>query len=133
MPRHHVLDGKGLDATLRAVQRQVVLWYPSSSARDADLPRPWDGATVLYPSGSTLVVESWHAGRWWPLGGGGGGAPGVTDHGALTGLGDDDHAQYLLAAGDTATGPIRSAPAGTPNDNAELVNKGWVDGRVRDP
>lgn len=29
----------------------------------------------------------------------GGGQLGVTDHGALTGLGDDDHAQYLLLAG----------------------------------
>lgn len=31
--------------------------------------------------------------------GGSGGGGGVTDHGALTGLGDDDHAQYLLANG----------------------------------
>lgn len=29
-------------------------------------------------------------------GGGGIGVPGVTDHGALTGLGDDDHPQYAL-------------------------------------
>ena len=27
-----------------------------------------------------------------------GGGGGVTDHGALTGLGDDDHSQYLTAA-----------------------------------
>lgn len=31
---------------------------------------------------------------------------GVTDHGALTGLSDDDHPQYALVAGDTFTGPI---------------------------
>lgn len=31
-------------------------------------------------------------------GGGGGGGGGVTDHGALTGLADDDHTQYLTAA-----------------------------------
>lgn len=31
--------------------------------------------------------------------GGGGGGGGVTDHGQLTGLGDDDHTQYLLANG----------------------------------
>ena len=31
--------------------------------------------------------------------GGGGGGGGVTDHGALTGLSDDDHTQYLLADG----------------------------------
>ncbi len=29
----------------------------------------------------------------------GGGGAGVTDHGALTGLGDDDHTQYALADG----------------------------------
>jgi hypothetical protein len=34
-------------------------------------------------------------------GGGGGGAP-ITDHGALLGLGDDDHAQYLLEDGTRA-------------------------------
>lgn len=33
-----------------------------------------------------------------PVGGGGG----VTDHGALTGLGDDDHPQYLLTSGKAA-------------------------------
>lgn len=34
------------------------------------------------------------------------GPPGTTDHGALTGLGDDDHPQYVKAAGDTMTGPL---------------------------
>lgn len=34
---------------------------------------------------------------WQTLGAGGG----VTDHGALTGLGDDDHTQYVLSAGRT--------------------------------
>lgn len=36
----------------------------------------------------------------WPTGGGGGGG-GVTDHGALTGLTDNDHPQYYLQTGDT--------------------------------
>lgn len=31
---------------------------------------------------------------------------GVTDHGALTGLGDDDHAQYALASNSSAAGAI---------------------------
>lgn len=38
------------------------------------------------------------AGEWKATGG-----AGATDHGALTGLGDDDHAQYLLLAGRTTT------------------------------
>ncbi len=37
----------------------------------------------------------------WAAAGGG-----VTDHGALTGLGDDDHTQYALLAGDTFTGTV---------------------------
>lgn len=40
--------------------------------------------------------RKWNGSSWVDLGGGGGG---VTDHGALTGLGDDDHTQYLLADG----------------------------------
>ncbi len=32
---------------------------------------------------------------------------GVTDHGALTGLGDDDHPQYAKKAGDTFSGAIQ--------------------------
>lgn len=34
----------------------------------------------------------------WPEGSSGGGGGGVTDHGELTGLGDDDHPQYLNVA-----------------------------------
>lgn len=47
----------------------------------------------------------------------GGGSPpvvgggGVTDHGALTGLADDDHPQYLQKAGGTVTGVITSTLA----------------------
>ena len=33
-------------------------------------------------------------------------AAGVTDHGALTGLGDDDHPQYVKDTGDTMTGNL---------------------------
>jgi hypothetical protein len=44
--------------------------------------------TALVDAG--LVVDATTEGT----GGGGPGGPGVTDHGALTGLGDDDHPQY---------------------------------------
>lgn len=36
---------------------------------------------------------------------------GVTDHGALTGLADDDHTQYVLNTGDTMTGPLTVSSA----------------------
>lgn len=44
-----------------------------------------DGLTLIADSGETLGL------RW--------GTAGATDHGALTGLADDDHLQYLLLAG----------------------------------
>lgn len=43
---------------------------------------------------------------------------GVTDHGALTGLGDDDHPQYVLNTGDTINGLLtvsRDSNTGTTN------------------
>lgn len=43
-------------------------------------------------SGQALVYDGVLA-KWQP------GSAGVTDHGALTGLGDDDHTQYALADG----------------------------------
>lgn len=40
------------------------------------------------------------------------GATGVTDHGVLTGLGDDDHAHYLLASGARAVAGVMAFTAG---------------------
>lgn len=51
----------------------------------------------------------------------GGGGSGVTDHGALTGLADDDHPQYLTAAeGNAAYAPIGSG-GGTTVVNAPFL------------
>lgn len=46
---------------------------------------------------------------------------GVTDHGALTGLEDDDHPQYVKKAGDTLTGNLT---IDSPNTAAIIVDKG---------
>lgn len=55
---------------------------------------------------------------------------GVTDHGALTGLADDDHTQYLLADGSRAiSAPITGA---TPTETGHLATKGYVDGVAGD-
>jgi len=43
----------------------------------------------------------------------------VFDHGALQGLGDDDHTQYLKSAGDTITGNI-SVDSGITIDGVDL-------------
>ncbi len=53
---------------------------------------------------------------------------GVTDHGALTGLADDDHTQYSLASGTRAfTGEVAGV---TPTVDASLATKGYVDTEV---
>lgn len=55
----------------------------------------------------------------------GGGGGGVTDHGLLTGLADDDHTQYVLANGTRA---FSAEVAGvTPTVAASLSTKGYVD------
>jgi hypothetical protein len=47
------------------------------------------------------------------------GTGGATDHGALTGLADDDHSQYLLVSGSRAmTGPLK---LGTTSGNKHLI------------
>jgi hypothetical protein len=53
-------------------------------------------------------------GNWTDLPAGGGG--GVTDHGALTGLGDDDHTQYAKADG--TRGSFATTAQGTKADSA---------------
>ena len=53
---------------------------------------------------------------------------GVSDHGALTGLSDDDHPQYSLADGTRAfTGVVSGV---TPTTSANLATKGYVDATV---
>ncbi len=62
-------------------------------------------------------------------GGGGGGGGGVTDHGALTGRGDDDHTQYALAngtRGDFAT-TAQGALADTATQPADLAASSAAD------
>lgn len=54
---------------------------------DVTLTTPSDGQVLTYDSATDRWVNDSAA------------SGGVTDHGALTGLGDDDHTQYLLANG----------------------------------
>lgn len=104
MPRTHVLNGSGLDAAVRAVERQVVFWYPSVGARDADLRAPWDGLTTLYPTGSGLVLESWYAGAWRRLS-----APGSAGGGAGIDQATAD-LRYVNVTGDAITGQLLAQP-----------------------
>lgn len=94
------------------------------------------GREVASTAPSDGQVLAWVAGtsKWTPSAGGGGG--GVTDHGALTGLADDDHTQYhtdargdaryaLTAAG--VTGGNAHTHSGSPTsqvDHNNLLNNG---------
>lgn len=60
-----------------------------------------------------------------PTGGGGGG---VSDHGALTGLADDDHAQYVKDAGDDLTGALVFPIAGTDRMEVTPAIDEWTTG-----
>lgn len=62
-----------------------------SGLSDVALPSPLS-------DGQVLMFDNGHWTAKTPTGGGGG----VSDHGALTGLGDDDHDKYLLADGSRA-------------------------------
>jgi len=60
-----------------------------------------------------------------------GGGSGVSDHGALSGLGDDDHTQYMLV---NAARAFTAAPSSTTAATlaAHLVRKGEVDAQLAD-
>ena len=50
----------------------------------------------------------------------------ATDHGIFSGLGDDDHTQYILVDGSRSfTNPVGGV---TPTTSAHLTTKGYVDG-----
>lgn len=63
-------------------------------------------------------------------------AGGVSDHGGLTGLSDDDHPQYLKTDGSRALTGNQSAGGnkitslGTPGVSGDAATKGYVDGAV---
>ena len=71
-----------------------------SGVTSVNLSNQWD----------SLVVEAAGTGRWLRIQSGGGG--GATDHGALTGLGDDDHKQYQLVDINLVTADSDFAAAG---------------------
>lgn len=75
---------------------------------DIDLTGVADGDALTYDQGSDT---------WVPGPGGGG----VTDHGALTGLADNDHPQYQLAASAATDAELVAAVAGLQPLDADLT------------
>ncbi len=62
-----------------------------------------DGGNVDLVAGSNITITPSDAANTITITAAGGG---VTDHGALSGLADDDHSQYLLKSGGTLTGNV---------------------------
>ncbi|MEQ1671899.1 MAG: DUF2793 domain-containing protein, partial [Hyphomicrobium sp.] len=79
---------------------------------------PKEGWLAWIADENTVLV--YEGAGWAALPGGGGG---VTDHGLLTGLGDDDHAQYHTdARGDARYTPLNPATLGV-NATPDVTNK----------
>jgi hypothetical protein len=89
-----------------------------------------DGAWMFYPPNEGWLawiadesVEVVFNGTAWVTLSSGGGGGGVTDHGALTGLADDDHPQYHTnARGDARYTPIAPVTLGI-NATADTTNR----------
>ena len=62
-----------------------------------------DGGNIDLVAGANVTITPDDGANAITISASGGGA---TDHGALTGLSDDDHPQYLLDSGDTMTGDL---------------------------
>ncbi len=75
---------------------------------------------------STATTRKFREGGAWST-------PGGTDHGALSGLGDDDHTQYILAdgsrafSGDQAMGSNKITGLATPTASGDAATKDYVD------
>ena len=109
-------------ATILSPPDSPVHNHALSNLSDVALPSPLtDGQVLIFRNGSWTAET--------PAGGGGGGD--VTDHGALSGLADDDHPQYLLTNGSRAMSgnllmggrQIRNIAAGTANGQAVIFQQ----------
>ena len=92
----------------------LVRFIPTLSGGSVSAPLGLNDLTDVDTAGAVNgEVLGYVDGTWHPVAGGGSGDPGVSDHGALTGLLDDDHTQYLTAArGDSRYDALGAASSG---------------------
>jgi len=93
------LDGLHADDFLQRISQMAKFRGGGGASKFkelTDVPNSYTGQSGKFPK-----VKATEDGLEFGSGGGG-----VTDHGALTGLGDDDHTQYLLKSGGTMIGNL---------------------------
>jgi len=126
------------NGTRAVVSTASTLYSPMTDGTDDGKVATWDGTSLtpsLYTSqdGDALLCNAENAvdenkqfvfdgtvptGSWIQFGGTG------TDHGALSGLGDDDHAQYLLLAGRAGGQTAQGGTAASENQTLESTAHG---------
>jgi len=105
---------------------ELVDLIPSGDLIDEDSTQTMTNKTLISPTLTTPTIASFVNAAHNHSNAAGGG---TVDHGVLTGLTDNDHAQYLLLAGGTMTGgallrdlnnanPVVNKPAGTAREIA---------------
>ncbi|MEW5767367.1 MAG: tail fiber domain-containing protein, partial [bacterium] len=118
-----LLDGQHSSAFASSIHNHNDTYYPKTELNTSDGDAPnigsnrmhWDNLNGV-PAGFADGVDNE-------------GAAGVTDHGALTGLGDDDHTQYGLLAGRSGGQTLRGSNAASENltlDSTSHSTKGNV-------
>lgn len=98
----HFIDAESMSAfdVNAFLMSQAVTRFDTAADRDAALEQVVTEGMVSYNK-DTGELQLYDGSAWQTVAVG---SVGVTDHGALTGLGDDDHPQYLLKTGGTVTG-----------------------------
>jgi len=98
---------RGFDANAYLMS-QSVMRFNNASDRDSALARSLTSGMIAYNK-STTTLQLYDGTSWIDV------ATGTltADHGSLTGLGDDDHPQYLLKSGGTVTGDLTITDSGS--------------------
>lgn len=105
----------GWNSAIQFKDEGVALWT-AGSVDEVDFTGAWV-TTTRASNKITVNIPMW----WW----------GVTDHGALTWLTDDDHTQYTKADGTRAfTGKVSYSSHPTFTADTELVDKKYVDDSI---